>query len=117
MLTQACRNCEDWTVKDIVYIVGYTTDAEIKYLWFIYGDCFSANKEVYEKIKRTISSGIMEIPDIEFTETNELGKVKKIDPLGVTDFRIRGLWHIENPYKIFSYLNKADENAKFQFLC
>jgi hypothetical protein len=117
MLTQACKNCEEWTEKDIVYIVGHTNDTDIKYLWFVYGDCFSADKEVYEKIKKTISSGITEIPDVEFTETNELGKVKKVDPLGVTDLRIRGMWHIENPHKIFSYLNKVDANATFQVLC
>jgi hypothetical protein len=117
MLTQACKTCEDWIEKDIVYIVGHTNDTDIKYLWFVYGDCFSADKEVYEKIKKTISSGITEIPDVEFTETNELGKVKKVDPLGVTDLRIRGMWHIENPHKIFSYLNKVDANAKFQVLC
>jgi hypothetical protein len=117
MLTQACKTCENWTEKDIVYIVGHTNDTDIKYLWFVYGDCFSADKEVYEKIKKTISAGITEIPDVEFTETNELGKVKKVDPLGVTDLRIRGMWHIENPHKIFSYLNKVDANAKFQVLC
>lgn len=117
MLTQACKSCEDWIEKDIIYIIGHTSDTDIKYLWFVYGDCFSANKEVYEKIKKTISSGITEIPDVEFTETNELGKVKKVDPLGITDLRIRGMWHIENPHKIFSYLNKVDTNAKFQVLC
>jgi hypothetical protein len=117
MLTQACKNCEDWSEKDIIYIVGYTNDTDIKYLWFVYGDCFSADKEIYEKIKITISSGIREIPNVEFTETNELGKVKKVDPLGVTDLRIRGMWHIENPHKIFSYLNKVDANATFQVVC
>lgn len=117
MLTQACKNCEEWSKKDIIYIVGHTTDTDIKYLWFVYGDCFSADKEVYEKIKKTISSGITEIPNVEFTETNELGKVKKVDPLGVTDLRIRGMWHIENPHKIFSYLNRIDVSSKFQVLC
>jgi hypothetical protein len=117
MLTQACKNCEEWTEKDIIYIIGNTNDTDIKYLWFVYGDCFAADKEVYEKIKKTISSGITEIPDVEFTETNELGKVKKVDPLGVTDLRIRGMWHIDNPHKIFSYLNKVDANATFQVLC
>ncbi|HQG38165.1 MAG TPA: NgoPII family restriction endonuclease [Chitinophagales bacterium] len=117
MLTQACKNCEEWNEKDIVYIVGYTNDTDIKYLWFVYGDCFSADAAIYEKIKKTISSGITEIPDVEFTETNELGKVKKVDPLGVTDLRIRGMWHIENSHKIFSYLNKVDANATFQVLC
>ena len=49
----------------------------------MYGDCFSADKEVDEKIKNTISSGITEISNVEFTETNELGKLKKVDPLDV----------------------------------
>ena len=117
MLTQACKNCEQWIEKDIIYIIGHTNDTDIKYLWFVYGDCFAADKEVYEKIKKTISSGIREIPDVEFTETNELGKVKKVDPLGVTDLRIRGMWHIENPHKTFSYLNKIDHNSRFQIFC
>lgn len=117
MLTQACRDCENWIEKDIIYVVGHTSDTDIKYLWFVYGDCFSANKEVYEKIKNTISSGIITIPNVEFTETNELGKVKKVDPLGITDLRIRGMWHIENPHKIFSYLNRVDAHARFQILC
>lgn len=117
MLSKASKICEDWIEKDIIYIIGHTNDTDIRYLWFVYGDCFSADQEVYEKIKKTISSGISQIPDVEFTETKELGKVKKVDPLGVTDLRIRGMWHIENPHKIFSYLNKADANAKFQVVC
>lgn len=117
MLTQACKSCEDWVEKDIIYVIGYTNDTDIKYLWFVYEDCFSADKEVYEKIKQTISSGIIEIPNVEFTETNELGKVRKVDPLGITDLRIRGMWHIQNPHKIFSYLNKIDNDAKFQVIC
>lgn len=74
MLTKACRKCENWTEKDIIYIVGHTSDTEIKYLWFVYGNCFAADKEVYEKIKKTISVGIHSIPNVEFTETNEIRK-------------------------------------------
>lgn len=117
MITQACRDCEEWDVKDILYIIGHTIDNNIRTLWLIYGDCFVANKETYEKIKQKISQGIREIPDVEFTETNELGKVKKVDPLGVTDLRIRGMWHIDNPNKIFSYLNVYDDKCTFQIIC
>lgn len=51
MLTQACKNCENWSEKDIIYMVGHTSDTDIKYLWFVFGDCFSAKKEVYGNIK------------------------------------------------------------------
>ncbi len=80
MITNACKTCENWSVKDIIYAIGYTDDSSLKSLWFIYGDCFCADEEIYERIKKTISSGINLIPDIEFTQTNELGKIKKVDP-------------------------------------
>jgi hypothetical protein len=96
MITKACRECEEWSEKDMLYAIGYVEKSNLKSLWLIYGDCFCADKEVYERIKSTISNGITSISDVEFTETNELGKVKKVDPLGVTDLRIRGMWHIEN---------------------
>jgi hypothetical protein len=117
MITQACKNCENWTEKDIIYVVGCTDDNNVKSLWLVYGDCFVADKEIYERIKSTISAGINSIPNVEFTETNELGKVKRVDPLGITDLRVRGMWHIDNPHKIFSYLNCYDNDAKFQVIC
>jgi NgoPII restriction endonuclease len=117
MLADHCRNCEDWTVKDVLYVIGHTDDNDIKYLWMVYGDCFVADKEVYERVKNAISEGIYTIPDVEFTKTNELGKVKRVDPLGVTDLRIRGMWHIDNPHSIFTYLDCFDSSAKFQLIC
>ena len=72
---------------------------------------------MYERIKDTISTGITTIQNVEFTETNELGKVKKVDPLGITDLRIRGMWHIENPTKIFNYIYEYDETKSFQLIC
>lgn len=117
MITTACRNCEPWDVKDILYAVGYTNQAALKSLWLVYGDCFCADKEVYERIKNTISDGIATIPDVEFTDTKELGKVKKVDPLGITDLRIRGMWHIDNPNKTFNYIYNYDDTKDFQLIC
>ena len=114
MITKACKACEAWTEKDMLYTVGYTQKTTLKSLWLVYGDCFCADKETYERIKNTISQGINTIPNVEFTETNELGKMKKVDPLGITDLRIRGMWHTDNPNKIFSYIYEYDENAEFQ---
>ena len=37
------------------------------------------------------------IDGIEFIHTNEIGKLKRVDPLGITNLRIRGMWNIENP--------------------
>ncbi|CAA6803606.1 MAG: Restriction endonuclease [uncultured Sulfurovum sp.] len=117
MLTKACKECEDWDEKDIIYTIGYTSDTKLNSLWMVYGDCFCASRETYERIKDTISDGINSITDVEFTDTKELGKVKRVDPLGITDLRIRGMWHIDNPNKIFDYLYVYDESKSFQLVC
>ena len=116
MITEACRNCETWNEKDIIYAVGYTTDNSLKALWMVYGDCYAAEKNIYERIKQTISDGITTLDDVDFTETNELGKVKRVDPLGITDLRIRGMWHIANPKKVFDYIYEFDNSASFQLI-
>jgi hypothetical protein len=116
MITNACRGCESWDVKDMLYTIGYTNQSTLKSLWLVYGDCFCADKETYERIKNTISKGITSIGDVEFTKTKELGKVKKVDPLGITDLRIRGMWHIENPNKTFSYIYNYDDTKEFQLI-
>jgi hypothetical protein len=116
MITKACKTCESWTEKDMLYAIGYTQQSALKSLWLVYGDCFCADKETYERIKTTISNGITSIADVEFTQTKELGKVKKVDPLGITDLRIRGMCHIDNPNKTFSYIYQYDENKNFQLI-
>jgi hypothetical protein len=116
MITKVCKSCEAWDRKDMLYTIGYTNQSTLKSLWLVYGDCFCADKETYERIKNTISEGITSIGDVEFTKTKELGKVKKVDPLGITDLRIRGMWHIENPNKTFSYIYNYDDTKEFQLI-
>jgi len=116
MITRACKNCEVWEEKDMLYAIGHIKNNDLKSLWLLYGDCFCASHETYEKIKTVISGGITTIADVDFTETKELGKVKRIDPLGITDLRIRGMWHIENPNKIFRYIYTYDDSKTFQLI-
>ena len=113
MITSACRLAEDWQEKDLIYVIGVSTDGKLKALWFVYGNCYAANKETYERVRDKISKGINELQDVEFSETNELGRVNKVDPLGITYLRIRGMWGIENPIKVFNYAAPIDPNAEF----
>jgi hypothetical protein len=120
-ISLACRNCEKWTEKDIVYAIGVISNDNKKEiltrLWLIYGDCYAASKDSYERIRSQITTGINEITDVEFSTTTELGKVKKVDPLGITDLRIRGMWNINNPRIVFNYINTGyDSQANFQII-
>ena len=110
MLTEKCRASETWTRKDLLYSIGIAPKGKLKSLWFVYGDCYAAKKSIYEKIRTAISGGIQTLPDIEFAETKELGRVNRVDPLGITYLRIRGMWHIENPSKVFQYVAPQRES-------
>ena len=105
MLVNDCRSCEEWIEKDIIYIIGVFKKSQLKLLWMIYGDCYAAQQKYYQRIKNKISNGIKEIQGVEFSETKELGRVNKVDPLGITYLRIRGMWGIDNPINVYDYLN------------
>ena len=112
MITESCRKCEDrWVEKDICYIIGsIDKNKSIQSLWFVYGDCYCAKPEIYTRIKNKITDGINQL-GIELTNTNEIAKVKKVDPLGITDLRVRGMWSIEHPNKIFNYVFDKQEKS------
>lgn len=109
MITQECRTCENWIEKDLIYCVGHTTDDSIKSLWMVYGNIYAAKHETYQVIKQKITDGINEIPNVELAETNELGRVNRVDPLGITNLRIRGMWQIQNPRRVFNYLHTTGD--------
>lgn len=117
LITEACRKCETWSEKDIIYAVGIVNGSMLNSLCMIYGIDYAADNSTYEKIKEIIVSGVNNIPDVEFAPTNEIAKVKKVDPLGITDLRVRGMWSIENPFKVFNYIYERDFSKKFNFMC
>lgn len=116
MITNDCRHCEDWSVKDLLYIIGLANDDKINTIYMLYGSEYCASKEVYERIKNTIKIGIESLRDVELTETNELAKVKRVDPLGITDLRVRGMWHIKSPFKVFDYIYTPNTDAIFSLI-
>ena len=117
MITKACRECENWKEKQLIYFIGYIKNSSLASLWIVYGDCYAADEQIYEGIKNKIANGIKNIPNIDFAETKELGKVKKVDPLGITELRIRGMWDIQNPNKVFNYITTIDTKVNFQINC
>ncbi len=116
-ITNACKICESWDIKDIIYAIGVTNDKRLKHLWFVYGDCYAASKEIYTRIGEKIKQGVIEVPDIEFSETKELGRVNRVDPLGITYLRIRGMWHIDNPIKVFQGVSDINDSCDFSLTC
>lgn len=109
LLKKACRECEIWSEKDIIYAIGSVNDDnQLLSLWLVYGSVYAASKETYESMGNKIRESIRQHSYAELSATNELARVNKVDPLGITYLRVRGMWGIEHPSKVFDYLLSGD---------
>ena len=117
-ITNTCRNCEAnlWAEKDLFYVIGHVIGGKMKYLFFIHGRCYAADHNVYDKIHSPIKKEVDSVIDslgFEKGRTVEIGKVKRVDPLGITELRIRGMWQIQNPLIVYKNFCKIEDNGKF----
>lgn len=117
MISNACRDAEEWKEKDIIYTVGVVKDNELKHLCMVYGMDYCASEKCYSRIKYRIKEGVESIHGVEFAETHELGRVNRVDPLGITYLRVRGMWGIENPWSVFNYVYSRNTQKNFTFMC
>ena len=115
-ISSACRNAEKWTEKDIIYAVGTVKNYSLQSLCMVYGMDYCASDECYKGLEDKIKDGIERIENIELEKSNELGHINRVDPLGITYMRIRGMWGIENPWKVFGYIHKRDKDKAFSFM-
>ncbi len=120
-ITADCKRCDGgaWKEKDLFYVIGNVNGGIIKYLFFVHGDCYAADHKVYEKVHEPIKKEIGSVLDslgLEKGETVELGKVRRVDPLGITELRIRGMWSIDNPLSVFRNFCQLEDNAFHLFL-
>lgn len=116
MINNACRTSEKWTVKDMIYTVGVVKNDTLSSLAFVYGSEYCADNIVYERVINTIREGVDNIDSLEFADTRELGRVNRVDPLGISYLRIRGMWGIKNPFEAFNYIYERDKNKKFNLM-
>lgn len=114
LINAHCRNSEQWTEKDFLYAVGNVIQSKLSTLWFVDGRLYAADEEVYLSIKRDLTNKLQEMEDVNFSPTNEIGRINSVDPLGITNLRIRGMWILQSPMRVFRYINAFDPNAEFQ---
>lgn len=115
-ITKTCRDSEKWTQKDFIYVVGHAPKGtkKLSSLWFVYGGVYAASENTYTSLKTEIGGAIEGINTIDFSETKELGRVNQVDPLKITNLRIRGMWLLQQPYSVFKYIHNYEEGKKFQ---
>lgn len=115
LITSSCKEAEDWKEKDMLYIIGAVKNKNIKNLIFVDGAVYAANEDTYLKIKNKIKDTLENDLGLECAKTNELARINKVDPLGITSLRVRGMWLLKNPWETFEYIYKVDDDKKFNF--
>lgn len=112
-ISEECRNCEEWTEKDIIYAIGTVSSNRLKRLWLIYGDCYAAPNEHYAQILDSITAHIRTINGVALSETSEIARINNIDPLAISYLRVRGMFGIQNPKNVFREIHTMDSNTEF----
>ncbi|WP_033148857.1 NgoPII family restriction endonuclease [Prevotella sp. P6B1] len=115
-ICKACRECEAWQEKDMVYVVGQVEGQILQNIFFVYGDLYCDSRDVYERVENAIKDGLESLDDIKLAETNELGRVNNVDHLNISDLRIRGMWLIKSPFQHFRSLFEEKTNYTFKLV-
>lgn len=122
-ITQDCRESDGgtWNEKDLFYAVGRVMrggngSARVSKLMFVDGRCYAAKREVYNRLEQRLGGRIKKVISAQWEagETTELGRVKRVDPLGITELRIRGMWQIVSPFKVFEEVITFRNEASFK---
>ncbi|MBI2279465.1 MAG: NgoPII family restriction endonuclease [Bacteroidetes bacterium] len=118
LINNHCRTCEKWEEKDIIYAIGHVPKSSkiLSSLWLVYGNIYAADDDVYTNLKATVAESLENTPEINFSETKELGRVNYVDPLKITNMRIRGMWLLQPPVKVFNYVYTYNTKLKFQLV-
>lgn len=118
-ITEECRNSDggNWVSRDLFYGVGTVTGGKLKTLHFAQGKCFVKGDELYSKIHKTLKDEVEKSIDklnLKKSKTKELGRVKEVDPLCLSDLRVRGMWQIVSPSRHFGRLLSYNQELTFQ---
>ena len=110
---------EKKTFLDTLYIIGKLSEAkDLEMLWLVGGDCIFAKNELYKQHKKKIKEYIDSVKDKDKQGTTvELGRYNEIDPLKITNLRIRGMYQIKHPREVFDYLLEDIQIKKDKVSC
>ncbi|WP_304334061.1 NgoPII family restriction endonuclease [Conchiformibius steedae] len=106
--------------SDLIYCIGQKDKKSKRLcsLWAVYGDVYAASRNVYEEIKNRISNNLQNMEHTQFEETREIGRLNKVDPLGISNLRIRGMWLMKHPKKFFApLLGIENGHHRFELVC
>lgn len=109
-IQDGCRTCEDWSEKDFLYFIGKANEEFVEALWLIDGRCIADKASTYDMIFDKLA---LTVTDSGGGPGKEIGRFNKVDPLEATSLRIRAMWLLEHPAKVFKSVLLPPENGYF----
>ncbi|KJE49326.1 NgoPII family restriction endonuclease [Acidiplasma sp. MBA-1] len=116
MLTQECRDSMGTSPLDLFYIVGTVTKGVARSIYFVQGKCYAASSSIYQSISSRLSDAVrkaMRESGLQYSETRELGRINRADPLGRASLRVRGMWQIQDPSRAFAGIAPPLDGKEF----
>ena len=100
----------------MIYAIGVVKDNKLRSILLFYGEDYCANSEVYEKAQKIVKDAVADISTLDIdTSTNELGKIVNVDVLNRAYMRVRGMWLMKNPFKVFLSKDEIDKAKEGEF--
>ena len=113
-IQDGCRTCEDWSEKDFLYFIGKANEEFVEALWLIDGTCIADKESTYDIIFDKLA---LTVSDLGGEPGNEIGRLNNVDPLRATSLRVRAMWLLEHPARIFQPFLIPPEQGVFVLNC
>jgi hypothetical protein len=109
-ILEACRSCEMWSEKDFIYFIGKANHEFVEALWLIDGRCIADSANTYDIIFDKLALTVTELGG---KPGNEIGKFREVDSLKSTSLRVRAMWSLKHPARMFKSVFQSPEPGKF----
>jgi hypothetical protein len=109
-IQDGCRTSEDWSEKDFVYFIGKANKEFVEALWLIDGSCIADKASTYDMIFDNLA---LKVSDLGGGSGNEIGRLNKVDSLRATSLRIRAMWLLDHPARVFQSVLLPPEDGAF----
>ena len=109
-IQEGCRTCEDWSEKDFLYFIGKANEEFVEALWLIDGTCIADHADTYDMIFDKLA---LTVSDLGGEPGNEIGRLNNVDPLRATSLRVRAMWLLEHPARVFQSFLTPPEQGSF----
>lgn len=107
MLSDECKTCEQWVQKDLLYVVGIAPKSALKSLWFIYGDCYFANRNFYQQLLnvtdplKVTTFNLLRVNSLPFIHSMALPPEQLIEKTIYTDSKFLNALMLKSKYESF----------------